>query len=69
LQFANIKATNGRIYYINPYYMAAWSNVVQERVLANIHDFVCGCNHDELKAFLMAIHPPQLRITGARITF
>lgn len=65
LQFATIKAKNGRAYHANPFYLAAWSNVIQERLAAtNANEFFCGCTHDELKAFLLAIHPPQLRITG-----
>lgn len=40
LQFATVRARNGRQYYVNPYYVAAWSNAIQERVAsANATDF------------------------------
>lgn len=29
LNFAMIRAKTGRVYYVNPYYIAAWSNVFQ----------------------------------------
>jgi hypothetical protein len=64
---------------VNPYYVAAWSSVFADRLLcgggggfASSVDLVdsgepiyCPVTHDELRYFLMAIHPPQLRITGA----
>ncbi|VDN50592.1 unnamed protein product [Dracunculus medinensis] len=40
-----------------------------ERVSATncTDELFCCCTHEELKAFLMAIYPPQLRITEANI--
>lgn len=71
LNFAVVRAKTGRSYYVNPYYVAAWSNVFQERLISNIQlppdDIYCPCTHEELKAFLMAIYPPQLRITETNI--
>ncbi|CAJ0959659.1 unnamed protein product, partial [Mesorhabditis belari] len=71
LHFAAIRAKTGRVYYVNPYYVAAWSNVFQERIFHNSstqsEEFFCPCSHEELKAFLMAIHPPQLRINEQNI--
>ncbi|CAI4227466.1 unnamed protein product [Auanema sp. JU1783] len=70
LQFAVIRAKTGRQYYANPFYIAAWSNVFQERVYTTpnaLEELFCPCSHEELKAFLMAIHPPQLRITEQNI--
>lgn len=32
---------------------------------SGIEEMFCPCTHEELKAFLMAIHPPQLRINGS----
>lgn len=32
-------------------------------------EIFCPCTHEELKAFLMAVYPPQLRITGFYIYF
>ncbi|VDO84604.1 unnamed protein product [Haemonchus placei] len=65
LFFSAIRAKTGRVYHVNPYYMAAWSNVFQERVYcssSSVEEIFCPCSHEELKAFLMAIHPPQLRL-------
>uniref|UniRef100_A0A914ZXR2 BTB domain-containing protein n=1 Tax=Parascaris univalens TaxID=6257 RepID=A0A914ZXR2_PARUN len=69
LNFAMIRAKTGRVYYVNPYYIAAWSNVFQERVstASTTEEMFCSCTHEELKAFLMAVYPPQLRITEANI--
>lgn len=80
LNFALVRAKTGRAYYINPYYVAAWSTVFQvgdtikcskvwifqERMVSMnfTEEIYCPCSHDELKAFLMAIYPPQLRISG-----
>uniref|UniRef100_A0AC35F991 BTB domain-containing protein n=1 Tax=Panagrolaimus sp. PS1159 TaxID=55785 RepID=A0AC35F991_9BILA len=70
LNFAVVRAKTGRSYYINPYYFAAWSNVFQERLISNAilpDDIFLPSTHEELKAFLMAIYPPQLRITETNI--
>ncbi|KAF8363995.1 hypothetical protein PRIPAC_90918, partial [Pristionchus pacificus] len=69
LNFAAIRAKTGRVYYVNPYYVAAWSNVFQDRILTNSHveELYSPCSHEELSAFLMAIHPPQLRINEQNI--
>ncbi|KAK6104560.1 BTB/POZ domain family protein [Brugia pahangi] len=69
LNFAMIRSKTGRGYYVNPYYIAAWSNVFQERIssIKNMDEIFCPCTHEELKAFLMAVYPPQLRITEANI--
>ncbi|MFH4984631.1 hypothetical protein AB6A40_011340 [Gnathostoma spinigerum] len=69
LNYAVIRAKSGRLYYVNPYYIAAWSNVFQEKVIStnNSEEMFCPCSYDELKAFLMAIYPPQLRITENNI--
>uniref|UniRef100_A0A0N5A882 BTB domain-containing protein n=1 Tax=Syphacia muris TaxID=451379 RepID=A0A0N5A882_9BILA len=69
LNFTMIRAKTGRAYYVNPYYVAAWSNLFQERVVVSVNndEMFCSCNHEELKAFLMAVYPPQLRITEANI--
>ncbi|VDO70796.1 unnamed protein product [Onchocerca flexuosa] len=66
LNFAMIRTKTGRGYYVNPYYIAAWSNVFMERLssVKNMDEIFCPCTHEELKAFLMAVYPPQLRITG-----
>ena len=42
---------------------------IQEKIhtLSNTEEVFCPCTHEELKAFLMAIHPPQLRINGTFI--
>uniref|UniRef100_A0A1I7XD04 BTB domain-containing protein n=1 Tax=Heterorhabditis bacteriophora TaxID=37862 RepID=A0A1I7XD04_HETBA len=71
IHFAAIRAKTGRIYYVNPYYIASWSNVFQERVYCSssgVEEMFCPCSHEELKAFLMAIHPPQLRINAKRLS-
>ncbi|KAI1730303.1 BTB/POZ domain-containing protein [Ditylenchus destructor] len=71
LNFAAIRAKTGRSYYVNPYYVAAWSSVFQDLLCSmsvNLtDDIVCPCTHEELKFFLMAIYPPQLRITETNI--
>ncbi|KAK5968826.1 BTB/POZ domain and BTB/POZ fold domain and BTB/POZ domain-containing protein, partial [Trichostrongylus colubriformis] len=70
LFFSAIRAKTGRVYHVNPYYMAAWSNVFQERVYcssSSVEEIFCPCSHEELKAFLMAIHPPQLRLNEQNI--
>ncbi|PAV56768.1 hypothetical protein WR25_05026 isoform C [Diploscapter pachys] len=69
LFFTGTRAKTGRLYYVNPYYVAAWSNVFQEKIhtLSNTEEVFCPCTHEELKAFLMAIHPPQLRINEHNI--
>lgn len=36
LNFVMIRSKTGRAYYVNPYYIAAWSNVFQVRTLINI---------------------------------
>lgn len=67
VNFAAVRAKTGRLYYVNPFYMAAWSNVFEEKLCttsSGIEEMFCPCTHEELKAFLMAIHPPQLRING-----
>lgn len=71
LNFASVRAKTGRSYYVNPYYVAAWSTVFQER-LASLNvadDIYCPCTHEELKYFLMAIYPPQLRINGIKFLY
>uniref|UniRef100_A0AC35U5S0 BTB/POZ domain-containing protein n=1 Tax=Rhabditophanes sp. KR3021 TaxID=114890 RepID=A0AC35U5S0_9BILA len=69
LNFASVRSKTGRMYYVNPYYLAAWSNIFQERILClrAQEELYCPCSHEELKAFLMAVYPPQLRITEANI--
>uniref|UniRef100_A0A0K0EWS8 BTB domain-containing protein n=1 Tax=Strongyloides venezuelensis TaxID=75913 RepID=A0A0K0EWS8_STRVS len=69
LNFASVRSKTGRMYYVNPYYLAAWSNIFQERIcfLRNQEELYCPCTHEELKAFLMAVYPPQLRITETNI--
>ncbi|CAD5227706.1 unnamed protein product [Bursaphelenchus okinawaensis] len=69
LNFASVRGKSGRSYNVNPYYVAAWSNVFQERLftLNSTDDIYCPCTHEELKYFLMAIYPPQLRITESNI--
>ena len=71
LNFAVIRGKSGRSYFVNPYYVAAWSTVFQERLIASGQappdDIYCPITGDELKAFLMAIYPPQLRITETNI--
>ncbi|KAK0396036.1 hypothetical protein QR680_001538 [Steinernema hermaphroditum] len=69
LNFASIRAKSGRMYYVNPYYIAAWSNLFQERIgTASFTDeLFCPCSHEELKAFILAIYPPQLRINETNI--
>jgi hypothetical protein len=85
LNFASVRAKTGRSYNVNPYYVAAWSAVFQERLFtinstddiywfAIFISFECmlsllfsPCSHEELKYFLMAICPPQLRITESNI--
>ncbi|KAI6221428.1 BTB/POZ-like domain and BTB/POZ fold domain and BTB/POZ domain-containing protein [Aphelenchoides fujianensis] len=69
LNFASVRAKTGRSYNVNPYYVAAWSAVFQERLfsLNSTDDIYCPCTHEELKFFLMAICPPQLRITESNI--
>uniref|UniRef100_A0A7E4ZY96 BTB domain-containing protein n=1 Tax=Panagrellus redivivus TaxID=6233 RepID=A0A7E4ZY96_PANRE len=71
LNFAVVRAKTGRSYFVNPYYVAAWSTVFQERLISNLNsqpdDIYCPITHEELKAFLMAIYPPQLRITETNI--
>ncbi|WKX94413.1 hypothetical protein Q1695_011572 [Nippostrongylus brasiliensis] len=70
LFFSAIRAKTGRVYHVNPYYMAAWSNVFQERVYCSssgVEEIFCPCSHEELKAFLMAVHPPQLRLNEQNI--
>lgn len=66
LNFASVRGKTGRSYQINPYYVAAWSAVFQERLFAinSTDDIYCPCTHEELKYFLMAIYPPQKEITG-----
>lgn len=75
LSFATIRARGGRSYHINPYYVAAWSTVFSERLCGATNGSAMldsgdpiSCpmlSYDELRYFLMAIHPPQLRITGS----
>ncbi|CCD62822.2 BTB domain-containing protein [Caenorhabditis elegans] len=70
VNFAAVRAKTGRLYYVNPFYMAAWSNVFEEKLCttsSGIEEMFCPCTHEELKAFLMAIHPPQLRINETNI--
>ncbi|KAI6205247.1 hypothetical protein M3Y94_00771000 [Aphelenchoides besseyi] len=69
LNFASVRAKTGRSYNVNPYYVAAWSAVFQERLFSinSTDDIYCPCTHEELKYFLMAIYPPQLRITESNI--
>ncbi|KAL3072625.1 hypothetical protein niasHS_017599 [Heterodera schachtii] len=76
LNFATVKAKTGRAYHVNPYYVAAWSSLFQERLcngissdgVPNDDDLIyCPCSSEELKYFLMAIYPPQLRITECNI--
>lgn len=69
LNFASVRAKTGRSYQVNPYYIAAWSAVFQERLFTinSTDDIYCPCSHEELKYFLMAIYPPQLRITESNI--
>ncbi|KIH53372.1 hypothetical protein ANCDUO_16504 [Ancylostoma duodenale] len=67
LFFTAVRAKTGRVYHVNPYYMAAWSNLFQERIYCSssgVEEIFCPCSHEELKAFLMAVHPPQLRLNG-----
>ncbi|TMS35732.1 hypothetical protein L596_003065 [Steinernema carpocapsae] len=37
LNFASIRAKSGRIYYVNPYYIAAWSNLFQVSFFPDLH--------------------------------
>ncbi|CAI2347296.1 unnamed protein product [Caenorhabditis sp. 36 PRJEB53466] len=70
VNFAAVRAKTGRLYYVNPYYMGAWSNVFEEKlcsISSGVEEMFCPCTHEELKAFLMAIHPPQLRINETNI--
>uniref|UniRef100_A0A915N5N4 BTB domain-containing protein n=1 Tax=Meloidogyne javanica TaxID=6303 RepID=A0A915N5N4_MELJA len=73
LNFASVRAKTGRAYHVNPYYVAAWSTLFQERFCNGIgvggdDDLIyCPCSNEELKYFLMAIYPPQLRITESNI--
>lgn len=46
LNFAAIRAKTGRVYYVNPYYVAAWSNVFQVRFICfrlQFHSIDCSC--------------------------
>uniref|UniRef100_A0A183CDJ3 BTB domain-containing protein n=1 Tax=Globodera pallida TaxID=36090 RepID=A0A183CDJ3_GLOPA len=76
LNFATVKAKTGRAYHVNPYYVAAWSSLFQDRLcngssgdgVPNEDDLIyCPCSSEELKYFLMAIYPPQLRVTGGSL--
>lgn len=67
MNFASVRAKTGRSYYVNPYYVASWSNLFHDRLASfsiSNDDIFCPCTHEELKFFLMAIYPPQLRING-----
>uniref|UniRef100_A0A1I8BIN8 BTB domain-containing protein n=1 Tax=Meloidogyne hapla TaxID=6305 RepID=A0A1I8BIN8_MELHA len=73
LNFASVRAKTGRAYHVNPYYVAAWSNLFQERFCngISVRDddelIYCPCSNEELKYFLMSIYPPQIRITESNI--
>lgn len=47
------------------------NNSCEERLssINNMDEVFCPCTHEELKAFLMAVYPPQLRITGLQAYF
>jgi len=65
LYFGVVKSRSGRIYHVCPYYLAAWSNSIYTRTVGqNETDFVSSLNDEELVHFLLAIHPPMLKITG-----
>lgn len=74
LNFSSVRAKTGRAYHVNPYYVAAWSALFQDRLCnsglgpASDEELIyCPCSSEELKYFLMAIYPPQLRITESNI--
>ncbi|CDW52730.1 BTB domain containing protein [Trichuris trichiura] len=61
LNFAALRTQGSRVFYINPYYVAAWSQLAFDTVVSmtTIESLSLAVSDDEAEAFLFAVYPPM----------
>lgn len=63
LYFGILRIKNGRYFYCNPSYVAAWSRIVLEQVThMNQTEINTNLSEEEAVSFLLASHPPLLKL-------
>ncbi|KHJ43769.1 BTB/POZ domain protein [Trichuris suis] len=61
LNFTALRTQGSRVFYINPYYVAAWSQLAFDTVVSmtTIESLSLAVSDDEAEAFLFAVYPPM----------
>uniref|UniRef100_A0A5S6QZ65 BTB domain-containing protein n=1 Tax=Trichuris muris TaxID=70415 RepID=A0A5S6QZ65_TRIMR len=61
LNFTALRTQGSRVFYINPYYVAAWSQLAFDTVVSmtTVESLSVAVTDDEAEAFLLAVYPPM----------